>query len=77
VLQRAVVLSKRIEDVRQEFGPDAAAGVRDRHLRVTPDEGCPHRNMAAFRREFNGIREQIRKHLLKANRITDDHDVFS
>ena len=69
---RAVRLMKAIEDVRQGIWPDARAIVGDRDFDLTLGAAKRDRNVAALRRELDGIGEQIPDHLLNPRRIPRD-----
>jgi hypothetical protein len=55
----AVGLAEAVEDVGEELGLDAHAGVDDADLQMRIDPLEEHLHLAALRRELDGIGEQI------------------
>ena len=69
---RAVSLTETLEDVRQEAGIDAAAGIPHADVDRTIGSLDGHGDGAARRRELHRVSEQVDEHLLEAVRIGDD-----
>src|SRR6185369_12917842 len=69
-LAATVRLLEGIEDSREHGRVDAIAGVRHRDpgVRVVTDQ--PHVDAAPLSRELYGVREEVRKDLLKPARVT-------
>ena len=65
-------LAKALEDVRQEIGADADAGVADDDLDVRVDALEPHLDPAALRRELDGVGQQVPHDLLQPIGIARD-----
>src|SRR5882672_7750213 len=70
-----VGLSKPIEDVGQESGLDAYAGIFDRDLDLTLGAPQARFDVPSFTGEFDGVREQIPNGLLQTVGVTEDHAV--
>src|SRR3989442_14315332 len=68
-------LTESIEDVRQESGLDAYAGIFDRDLDLAL--GAPQTRLDAptLIRELDGVREQIPESLLQTVGVAEDHAV--
>ncbi len=66
---RAVSLPEAIKDVWQQLRRDSLPCVRNRKLDETIHAREAHDDAAAGRREFDGVRQQIRDHLCQAIRI--------
>jgi hypothetical protein len=67
-----VGLAEAVEDVGEEFGLDADAGVGDADLDVRVDPLEEHLHPAALGREFDGVGEEVPDDLLQAIGIGDD-----
>ncbi len=70
--RRSVGLAEAVEDVRQEFGPDADAGVDDADLDVRVDPLQEHLDAAPLGRELDGVREEVPDDLLEPCGIAGD-----
>src|SRR5256885_15846228 len=69
---RRVGLSEALEKEGNEFGIDPFAGVGDADLYLRSQAVAYDSDFSAPVREFNGIRQQIPKDLLKSVRIGED-----
>ena len=69
---RGVGLAEAVEDVRQEFGLDAHAGVDDADLDVRVDPLQQHLHLAALGRELHGVGEQVPDDLLEPCGVAGD-----
>ena len=80
---RAIGLVEPVEDVRQHLRRHARAGVGDADRDKRPRASLfrlrrgilqNHRDLPAVRREFEGVREQVRHHLLQLIRVEVEVD---
>ena len=70
--RRGVGLAEPLEDVRQELGPDAHAGVDDGDLDVRVDPLQEHLDAAPLGRELHGVGQQVPDDLLEPGRVARD-----
>src|SRR6185503_15457253 len=70
---RCRLLAEALEDVPQEFGADADAGVGDGDHRAIGQPLELDRDRAARGRELDRIRDDVPDDLLEPGRIADDH----
>ena len=68
----AVGLTEPIEDVRQELGRDAGAGVAHRDFDVVAVGRRADVHVALLRRELDGVGDHARQHLVQALGIAVD-----
>ena len=71
---RAVGLAEPFEDVRQEAGIDALAGVPDDDARARLQALERDVHVAARRRELHRVRHQVGDHLLQPVRVSENRD---
>ena len=67
-----VGLAEAVEDVREELGLDAHAGVDDADLDVRVDPLQEHLHLAALGRELHGVGEQVPDDLLEPGEVAGD-----
>lgn len=68
-----ILLTKRLEQVREESRFDATPGVPDRKLDVGVDAAQVHGHRAALRRELGRVAEQVCHHLPNARGSAEHH----
>ena len=64
--RRTVRLTERLEDRRQKVRRNPFAGIGDLQFDIRIDLPQPEMERAAARRELDGVRQQVRNHLLEA-----------